>query len=962
METLTPAAFVDRWRGTTLGERQSYQAHFMDVCRLVGYETPTGSGTDSKGNEYVFEKSLKKQEGGQGYADVYLEGHFAIEYKAPGKYNTLADAYNQLLQYREKLNNPYLLVVTDIQTWEIHTNFPNSEKQVYAFTHDDIGALSTVRDWLAHMFHQPERLHPSRNRDQVTRDAADAFKLITDNMRQWDAVPERIAHFMTKLVFCLFAEDVGLLPAGPSGQTGIFSEIIEKNATQPEHFIEATEHLFKAMADGGRIPFVNIDIPYFNGSLFDDVVVERLEYEALTKLKKAADLNWESVEPAIFGTLFERSLDPAKRSQLGAHYTSRDDILLIIEPVLMTPLEREWARIRAEAAPVREKYDDALTSGNRRQQTTYSGQLQKLRDEMLGRLTSVKVLDPACGSGNFLYVALQRLMTMEKDIITHELFAGLSQPFPQVHPRQMYGIEINPIAHALASIVVWIGYIQWRKNNGYLSWSEPILEPMAGNIVCKDAILAYDADGNPTEPDWPPVDVIIGNPPFLGGQKLLRELGAEYVTHIRSLYGDVLHSSADLVGYWFESARRNIVKNRANRAGLLATQSIRSVFNRPILEKIKETGDIFMAWADREWILDGAAVRVSMVGFDDGSETTKLLDGLEVKQINSTLSSRIDLTLAGTLAENLNLSFEGNKKSGSFDIDAATAQQLIADDEKNRKVVKIWINGQDVSNRPRNMWIIDFGALDSEEATQYAEPFNYVVNQVKPARLNSGEKRQREYWWQFARPRPNMREAIEGLSRIIVTVRVSKHHVFTFLDSAVVPDSRLYVFARDDDYFFGVLHSRIHEVWSLATSSRHGDGKDGGRPTYNNTTCFETFPFPFAPGTEDFADPRVSAISAAARQLHEERDAWLNPPGVTGGALKDRTLTNLYNALNVFRGRERIKIKPAAGDFAPRLDELHRTLDAAVCAAYGWDAAILDDEESLLGALLALNLARAESE
>lgn len=765
METLTPAAFVDRWRGTTLGERQSYQAHFMDVCRLVGYETPTGSGTDSKGNEYVFEKSLKKQEGGQGYADVYLEGHFAIEYKAPGKYNTLADAYNQLLQYREKLNNPYLLVVTDIQTWEIHTNFPNSEKQVYAFTHDDIGALSTVRDWLAHMFHQPERLHPSRNRDQVTRDAADAFKLITDNMRQWDAVPERIAHFMTKLVFCLFAEDVGLLPAGPSGQTGIFSEIIEKNATQPEHFIEATEHLFKAMADGGRIPFVNIDIPYFNGSLFDDVVVERLEYEALTKLKKAADLNWESVEPAIFGTLFERSLDPAKRSQLGAHYTSRDDILLIIEPVLMTPLEREWARIREAAAPVREKYDDALKSGNRRQQTTYSGQLQKLRDEMLGRLTSVKVLDPACGSGNFLYVALQRLMTMEKDIITHELFAGLSQPFPQVHPRQMYGIEINPIAHALASIVVWIGYIQWRKNNGYLSWSEPILEPMAGNIVCKDAILAYDADGSPTEPDWPPVDVIIGNPPFLGGNKIRSELGNDYVTILFKTYNDRVAASADLVCYWFERARTEIERGRAKRAGLLSTNSIRGGANREVLKRIKETGDIFMAWADREWILDGAAVRVSMVGFDDGTEQERHLDGTPAQTINSDLTGNVDITQANVLIENGNLCLRPDEKGGPFDIDDELAQKMLrASNESGRSnadVIKKWVNGMDIVRRPRSMWIIDFGVdTPMDIAQQYELPFEYVEKHVKPARQSNNMERLRKYWWIHRIPAIEMREGI----------------------------------------------------------------------------------------------------------------------------------------------------------------------------------------------------------
>ncbi|MCA9895249.1 MAG: class I SAM-dependent DNA methyltransferase [Anaerolineae bacterium] len=964
---MTPQEFVDRWKNTELGERQSYQMHFRDVCDLVGYGShPIGS--NEEGDTFVFEYSLKKDSGGQGYADVYLQGHFAVEYKAPGKYPDLKAAYNQLLQYREQLQNPPLLVVTDIQNWEIHTNWPNTEKRVYSFTHEEIATRQTVRDILHNLFYSPAALHPSRNTDQVTTDAANAFRMIADNMRAWEADPERIAHFLTKLVFCLFAEDVHLLPSGPTGEHGIFSDIIERTRTKPEDFVQTTEYLFRAMADGGRIPFVNIDIPYFNGSLFDDVRVETLSLEALTALWNAGKLNWQSVEPSIFGTLFERSLDPDKRSQLGAHYTSREDILLIVNPVLMQPLEREWARIQAEAEPIRAKYDDALrdsrTTSNRRMLTTYEKQLNALRENMLACLRDVKVLDPACGSGNFLYVSLQRLMDMEKEVINHPLFAGLSKPMPEVHPRQMYGIEINPIAHALASIVVWIGWLQWRIQNGYAQgWSEPILEDLHGNIVCKDAILAHDADGSPTEPDWPAVDVIVGNPPFLGNRKMRPELGDVYVDSLLETYKDSFGNlTLDLVCYWHEKGRKQIEKRVAKRVGLLATNSIRGGTNRVVLQNIVDSGQIFMAWSDREWILEGAAVRVSMVGFDDGSEKAITLDGELVARINPDLTDEVDLSVAKQLIECVDIAFQGVNKRGPFDIPGKLAYEIISmsnpdSQHLNADVVKRIYNGLDITRRPRDYWIIDFGVSTTEdEAKKYVAPYEYLKEHVKPMRAKTKQAVSRELWWLHWNTRPTMRGKLQLVDRYIVTARVAKHRLFMWLEKSILPDVQLIAIARDDDYFFGVLHSRLHEVWSLRMGTWLGKGND---PRYTPTTTFETFPFPWSPGQEDTASAAYQAISAAAQQLHEERDAWLNPPGVSNSALKDRTLTNLYNALNVLRGKEAIKIKQAAGDFAPRLDELHQTLDEAVCAAYGWPTSVLSDDEDLLARLLALNLQRA---
>ena len=969
---MTPEQFVKKWAGSHLGELQSYQMHFADVCRLVGHVSPGGDGKTDSGETFVFEHAVKTGQGSHGYADVYYEGHFAIEYKAADKYKDLSAAYNQLLRYREALKNPPLLVVTDINHWEIHTNFPNTSKAVYRFTHAELpGHLDILRD----MFHAPERLHPRRQAEQVTQDAARAFEKIADNMRQWDAEPERIAYFLTKLVFCLFAEDIGLLPPAFDSPDGIFTHIVEHSRKRPGIFQQYVRNLFVAMNDGGD--FLMQDIRYFNGTLFQVVTVEELSIEAIDALAEAARLDWANIEPSIFGTLFERSLDPAKRSQLGAHYTSRDDILLIVEPVLMQPLRYAWDTVQLEAEPIRQRYDKATTGRDR---ANAARQLLALRAEILEKTRSVKVLDPACGSGNFLYVSLQMLMDLEKEIIQHPLWTGLQMPAPAVHPRQMYGIEINPIAHALASIVVWIGFIQWRYKNGYHNlFSDPILEKLEENIVCKDAILppsvppkhqgdaAADQDRrgeavtcpHETGVDWPEVDVIVGNPPFLGGFKMRSELGDVYIDRLHDAYRGRVKASADLVTYWYENARDHIERGFAKRAGFLATNSIRDGASREVLERIKSTGDIFMAWSDRDWILDGAAVRISMVGFDNGDQLSRILNGIPVIEINPDLTAGLDITISKKLASNSGYCMWADKKGGPFDIPGEQARQMLAATNasglSNADVLFPRPNGIDVTRRPRDIWIIDFGVDASlEDAKRYELPFAHVKEYVKPARASNRIARLREKWWIHREPSAEMRSAIRRLPQFIATPRVAKHRLFVWLEHPALPDDRLYIFPRSDDYFFGVLHSKLHEVWSL----RHGSTLED-RPHYTPTTTFETFPFPWSPSHEDTSHPAHARISAAAKQLHQERHAWLHPAAASAKVVNDRTLTNLYNALQVYRGESSIKVKPAAGDFAPRLDELHRELDEAVCDAYGWGVEVLDDEEEILRRLLALNLERA---
>jgi len=318
---------------------------------------------------------------------------------------------------------------------------------------------------------------------------------------------------------------------------------------------------------------------------------------------EAAKLDWSQVEPAIFGTLFERSLDPAKRSQLGAHYTSREDILRIVEPVVLVPLRAEWEAVRSQVDGFVQTTDLSVL-GDRAAQNQRNRNINEPIAAFLDRLHRLKVLDPACGSGNFLYVAMQQLKELEKEVVMFAQKVG-APGFQLVGPRQFYGLEMNVFAHELASIVVWIGYLQWNHLNGLSNRQTPILERL-DTIRRQDALL--DGEG---ETVWPEVEFIIGNPPFLGGKRIRSELGDTYVDKLFEVFEGRVRRESDFVCYWFEKARAQMEAGKAERAGLIATNSIRGGANRQVLERIKETGDLFMAWADEPWILDGAAVRAS---------------------------------------------------------------------------------------------------------------------------------------------------------------------------------------------------------------------------------------------------------------------------------------------------------------------------------------------------------------
>ena len=948
---MTPLDFIAKWQASELNERSAAQEHFIDLCRLLGEPTPAED--DPSGQRYCFERGARKDTGGRGWADVWKRHCFAWEYK--GKHKNLDAAFNQLRQYALALENPPLLIVSDMARFRIHTNWTNSVSVVHEFALEDL-ADATVRDKLKWAMSDPERLRPGESRRSLTERAATAFAVLAQALRARGHDPQAVAHFVNRLVFCMFAEDVGLLP------NDMFTRMLEHARRRPEDFAAMARELFGAMAAGGRVGFETVD--WFNGGLFDSDEALALTRDEIETTLQAAALDWSEVDPSILGTLFERGLDPAKRAQLGAHYTDRDKIMQIVEPVVTRPWLKQWEMARAEISLRLERADVASTSAARTRQRS---QAERTLRDFLERLRAFTILDPACGSGNFLYLALHALKDLEHRVQLEAESMGLQRAFPAVGPANVKGIEINPYAAELARVSVWIGEIQWMRRNGFSGARDPILDPL-DTIECRDAILNPDG----AEPIWPAADVVVGNPPFLGGKLLRSTLGGAYVESLQRLYGARIHGEADLVCHWFDKTQRLVAEGSINRAGLVATNSIRGGRNRAVLDRIVEHGMIYDAWSDEPWVVDGAAVRVSLVCFSGGDEGIHVqLNGQNVSRINADLTDgSLDLTKARQLSRNKGCAFMGDIKGGQFDIPGDLAREWLLlpvnpDGSPNSDVLKPWVNGRDLTQRSAGKWIIDFGfERDESEAALYEAPFAHLVDRVKPKRKSGSHRARAKYWYRHVSPGPETWERLNGLSRYIATPRVAKYRLFVWCDVEVCCDGQLIVVPRDDDTTFGILHSRFHESWSLRLCTWLGQGND---PRYTPSTTFQTFPFPDGlspdiPATDYAEDSRAIAIAAAARKLVQLRDRWLNPsewvewvdepvPGypqrpvprndAAAEELKKRTLTNLYNARPQW------------------LADAHAALDAAVAAAYGWDPDI--SEEDALAELLALNLAEGDS-
>ena len=980
---MTPQAFIAKWRDNPLSERAGAQAHFEDLCDLLGVDKPRDSET------YCYERGVTKTGAAQGWADVWKKNCFAWEYKAPGR--DLGAALKQLMTYALALDNPPLLVVSDRRRIEIHTHFTGTPSEVHDVPLEDIGQPHNLQK-LRWLFESPERFKPQRTTYAVTEEAARKMGKLAERLNAQGRTPLQTAHFLIQCVFCMFAEDARLLPEK------LFETVLDKSNPDGAKAQSRLTELFEAMRKGGD--FGADTIPWFNGGLFEQIEVPPLTTEDVVQLLDAARMDWGAIEPAILGTLFERGLNPDMRSQLGAHYTDPATILKLIRPVIEAPLLAEWQAAKAQIAALLDKH----AQGGKGSKTAHDD-AQNLFIRFIQRLKAYRVLDPACGSGNFLYLALKALKDLEHRANLEAEALGLHRELViETSPVNVLGIELNPYAAELARVTVWIGEIQWMLAHGYALRRDPILQPL-NHIENRDAVLNFSMPTPRTfwssEPEWPTADAIVGNPPFLGDKKMLAQLGHGYAVALRAKYNGRVPGGADFVTYWFEKARSQIEAGKAQRVGLVATNSIRGGASRKVLERIVATAPIFEAWSDEAWINNGAAVRVSLVCFCAADQMPlgyRSLNGRPVDEIHADLSGTkhktvcdsvdtplsshlneyLDLTLAKSLPGNAGTAYSGIQKTGPFDIPGALARSWLGypnpHGKANSLVVKPWSNGLDITRRNQDHWIIDFGTdMPEQEASLFEMPFTYAMQHVKPTRVGKREKRTNEMWWIFQWSRPQMRAAIAGLPRFIVTPEVSKHRVFAWMTPPVVPDKNLVVIARSDDTTFGILHSRFHELWSLGLCTWLGKGND---PRYTPTTTFETFPFPAGmtprdtaslspPAPLPLAGEGSQAIATAAKNLNALREAWLNPPEWVDwvrtpeeeqagfplrpvakpgheAELKKRTLTNLYNA------------RPAW------LDNAHRELDAAVAVAYGWtDYTPEMPDEEILRRLLALNLARA---
>lgn len=975
---MTPHDFLKKWRHVELKERSASQSHFNDLCALLDVPDPVSA--DPSGEWFTFEKGASKTSGGEGWADVWRKGCFAWEYK--GRHANLDKANSQLLQYAVALENPPLLIVSDMDRIVIRTNWTNTVQEKHEFGLDDL-IDGAARQRLKNAFVHPEEFKPRKSRQELTEETAGDFAGLAQRLRNRGRQAHEVAHFVNRLVFCMFAEDVGLLP------DSMFTKMLELCQSDPDSFVEHAEMLFAAMAHkGGKVGFTRVE--WFNGGLFDDSHALPLTSDDIGQLIQAARRDWSQIDPSILGTLFERGLNPAKRSQLGAHYTDREKIMMIVRPTIIEPLEAEWsdalANMKAlvESAPKRTA-ERLLTPAEKRKAERIMSEAAEIHSIFIERLANFRVLDPACGSGNFLYVALRALKDIEHRANLDAEAIGLPRGFPRVGPECVLGIELNPYAAELARVSVWIGEIQWMRRNGFDAAKNPILRPL-DTIECRDALVRYDAAQEEwKEAAWPAADVIIGNPPFLGGKSMRRTLGEEATGVLRQVYAGRLTPFSDLVCYWFEKSRAMIAAEQARRSGFVSTKGIAKNVNLPVLQRLAADARIYNAWQNEPWVVDGAAVRVSLVCFAGPAEPRDCLqlNGEAVTEINPNLTSGQDTSRVAKLRENAGSVFIGVQQSGPLTVPRDQAIQWLArplnpNGQSNLEVISAYASTDDIIGRPNHEFLIDFApGLSEDQASAFEEPFEYLSRaQYDPHRdgnlvhfptYRKTTAGQNSSWWEAHRSRPGLRAALQSVDRYLATGETTEHRVFRFLPSSLVPDKSLYAFPYAGMVGFGILQSTFHEVWCTYFGNRIGAGN---QRRYNASFVYLTFPFPegLTPdvrAVDQADDPRAGKIAAAAARLDELRENWLNPadlvvrePEVVFGypdrvlpkdeeaakELKKRTLTQLYN--------ERPQWLASA----------HAALDVAVAEAYGWGedwrAGLLAHDE-ILARLFSLNQARA---
>ncbi len=1013
INTQSLQALIAESKNSGGSERGNCQIFVTSLCTALGLKAPVMTQPNSTLNDYVYERNVefKHPDGSKtaGFIDCYKRDCFVLEAKQSLRRVKQAENQPDLLGHKTPTHNrgkgwdqimlaarkqaedyaralpvdhgypPFLIIVDIGNVMEIYADFSGQgknyahfpDRQSYRIHMDDL-LNEEIQNRLIAIWNEPHTLDPARKSAEVTRDIAARLAKIAKTLeRRHD--PKDVAEFLMRCLFTMFAEDVGLMP-----EKG-FEKLLEQMKQTPQNFVPMMESLWSAMDKGEIAPYLNANLRRFNGMLFKAGKALKLELNEITELHIASTKNWADVEPAIFGTLLERALDPAERSKLGAHYTPRAYVERIVIPTIIEPLRADWEEVKVLVESLREENPaEAL----------------KAIKSFHCKLCATRVLDPACGTGNFLYVSLELMKRLEGEVLEAAESFGEEEPRlmlqgETVNPRQFYGLEINKRAVPIADLVLWIGYLKWQvRTMSVKAIGDPVLHAY-GTIVHQDAILHYekiemlrDANGkplsrwdgvtkkrhpltgeeipgpdaqieqfkyvNPRASQWPEVEFIVGNPPFIGGKDMRQELGDGYAQACWAARPHIPGGADFVMHFWDEAARILLEENsKLRRFGFITTNSITQTFSRLVIEKrmaAKEPLSLIYAIADHPWQVgaDKADVRIAMTVVEAGNslgilgeviaeadlktEAPRVDITTRTGRIRANLSLGANLSLATKLLANSGISSRGVVLHGSGFI--VTASQAAAMGlEKNpliKSVITEYRNGKDITNRPRAIKVIDLYGKDIQAIKNSCPTlYQYLIENVKPERDQNPRVYRRENWWLFGENIPDARKALFSVPRYITTVETSKHRFFQFLEASILPDNMLLNIGLSSAQPLAVLSSRLHVIWMLANG-----GTLGPTPRYNKTKIFDPFPFQFGSSALETLGERLDAFRKERIAAHE----FL-------------TMTGLYNALERLREMENgCDVPPLTAaerdvheaGLISVLKEIHDEIDRETLKAYGW--------------------------
>lgn len=904
-------AFIERWTAREGGaERANYQMFLSELCDVIGVPRPNPAGAERGQNDYVFERAVRPRESDGGSApkriDLYKKNAFILEAKQsrlpgaknaiPGQLSMLADEPDQLgrksvargwdvmmQNARKQAENyvflldtdhaaPPFIITCDVgHAFEVFADFTGTgraygqfpDRKGFRIYLEDLRKPET-RELLARIWSDPHSLDPARESARVTREIATRLAEVSKALEARKFHAEDVAHFLMRCLFTMFAEDVGLLPEDS------FKALLKKSVSDPSHFPHRLKSLWQQMDRGEEFShIIEARVRHFNGGLFKDTTVFELGREEIGELLAAAEYKWTEVDPAIFGTLLEQALDTKERKKLGAHYTPRAYVQRLVEVTVMEPLRTDWQAALTKAETAKE-----------------DGEEKRAIEIVRGfhhQLCMTRVLDPACGTGNFLYVSLELMKKLEGEVLETLARLGVTESLgldrEAVDPHQFLGLELNPRAAAIAELVVWIGYLQqhYRSHTGHPA--EPILKAFKninfGRREGYDAVLTWDGypvpavvekDGKRVEtypngrrPEWPEAEYIVGNPPFIGkGEPMRSALGQPYLESLWSAHTH-MNESADFVMYWWDRAAELLTSKKTSlkRLGFVTTNSITQVFNRRVLERhlgAKTQISIIFAVGDHPWTkatADAASVRIAMTVALAGSREGEQLEVMRESaldtdspnvefqvtsgRINSDLTVGTDMTRTTKLISNEGLANNGMLLAGRGFVLTPSEANMFG--QEFGEHIRPYVNGRDLITSRGQRFVIDLFDLSAETArSKMPAIYQHLLSTVKPVRDQNNRESYRQKWWLFAEPRRGFRPALQGLSRYIATTETTKHRHFQFLEGKAVPDHMVVAFAFSDAYPLAVLSSKYHVLWAVRAGGWLGIGND---PRYSKSRCFD---------------------------------------------------------------------------------------------------------------------------